>query len=217
MIKNRLYILFFTSLIFLCFTIFSFAWDDNSKIDSLTIDNFIIKNRDAQSHANSFPEYYSSFDKFNYVYEIERKDKHTGKIDYNLIYSTSLVTIKYDSKFGYYNFYGSSGFFYSVDSMPIHNYVASDGSFLSYNALDYDIKFKGVKKANYQDMTLTEGETIPPGENQEIPLGVIGDISYLAWFVNLLIKSLMGLLVLLLCYLILPTLLKKLLNYFLDF
>lgn len=217
MFKNRLYILFFTSFIFLLSVFPSFAWNDNSEIDSLTIDNFVIKNRYAQSHANSFPEYYSAFDKFNYVYEVERKDKKSGKIDYNLIYSTSTITIKYDSKFGYYNFYGSSGFFYSVDSTPIHHYVASDGSFLSYNALDYDIKLKGVRKANYQDMTLTEGELTPPGENPETPLGVIGDISYLVWLVNLLIKSLMGLLVLLLCYLILPILLKKLLHYFLDF
>lgn len=217
MIKNRLYILFFTSLIFLCFTISSFAWHDDSKIDSLTIDNFIIKNRDAQSHANSFPEYYSAFDKFNYVYEIERKDKHTGKIDYDLVYSTSTITIKYDSKFGYYNFYGSSGFFYSVNSTSIHNYVASDGSFLSFNALYYDIKLKGVRKANYQDMTLTEGELTPPGENQETPLGVIGDLSFLSWLINLVIKYLIWAGVLIMCYLILPTLLKKLLNYFLDF
>lgn len=215
MFKNRLYILFFTSFIFLLSVFPSFAWNDSSEIDTLTIDDFVNRNRSAQSHAQSFPQDFGSFDKFNYVYEIERKDKHTGKIDYDLVYSTSSIIIKYDSKLGCYKFYGSSGFFYSSGSNPIHNYVASDGSFLNFNALEYEIKLKGVKKANYKDMTLTEGETTPPEEMT--PPGVIGDLSFLTWLINLVIKYLIWAGVLIMCYLILPTLLKKLLNYFLNF
>ena len=106
MLKNRLYILFFTSFIFLLSVFPSFAWNDSSKIDSLTIDDFVNRNRSARSHVQSFPQDFGSFDKFNYVYEIERKNKQTGEIDYELVYSTSSVTIKYDSKLGYYKFYG---------------------------------------------------------------------------------------------------------------
>lgn len=215
MIKNRLYILFFTLLFFLFSVIFSFAWDSDSKINTLTIDSFVERNRSAQIHANSFPEYYSSFDRFNYVYEIERKNKSTGVIDYELFYSTSPLTIKYDSKLGYYNVYGSTGVFYSYSGLPVGYYLNQYGSLQGFNALEYEVKLKGVKKANYEDMTLTEGETIPPEEMT--PPGVIGDLSFLTWLINLVIKYLIWAGVLIMCYLILPTLLKKLLNYFLDF
>ena len=212
MFKNRLYILFFTSLFFLIFSIPCFAFDD---LKDVTIQDFYSSNASFLALKNekfiNNPNYKSL-----YCIKIVEKDLSTGEFETNFYFCSKKPHVEYDGNLGNSKLIWPSGTFYINSEVSSGNYTFDDEVVFNYS--NKKVFFDGYVTPNYDDSSVSyvEGEEIPQG-NQEVPLGVIGDISYLAWFVNLLIKSLMGLLVLLLCYLILPILLKKLLHYFLDF
>lgn len=213
MIKNRLYILFFTSLFFSVSLITSFAFDD---LKDVTIQDFHAANSSFK-YLKESESINNSSDVALYCVKVVEKDLTSGELKSEFYFCSKKPVIEYDGHLGTSKLIWPSGTFYINSMVSSANYVFDEDVVFNYN--NTKVFFDGYVVPNYDDSSVNylEGELVPPGENQETPLGVIGDISYLAWFVNLLIKSLMGLLVLLLCYLILPTLLKKLLNYFLDF